>query len=283
MKNSCSDRIKLKDRRHQRKFYSRPVRHPLCYCTLYSLSFTIRKMTVAPLVGQQAQQVWKVFVGENGKKGDNQRNLSCLPAPSLKQKNLWREVCLWRLWTRLSGAARAGSRRWDVQARSVGHTGELKHASLILFLVSSLTANEIIRIHVYIVITYTFLRLCGADPTCFSSTHLPLHPPPNGHQSVTFFAHLLIVVQAGLPVHGKTKWFISSLHFYPICTTSTRGSLEKYYYSNWSQVSLSKSTQYCVKAIQPNILIHLTSFPVLLLKRKKSFEIRELMKLLSTQ
>lgn len=43
-------------------------------------------MTVAPLVGQQAQQIWKVFVGGNGEKGDNQRNLSCLPAPSLKQK-----------------------------------------------------------------------------------------------------------------------------------------------------------------------------------------------------
>lgn len=149
-----------------------------------------------------------------------------LLASSLSQaKKLWCEVWLWRLWTRLSGAARADSRRWDVPARGVAHTGELKPASLMLFLVSSLTVNEIIRIHVYIVITYTFSQLCSADLTCFFSTHLPLHPPPNGYQSVTFFAHLLTVVQAGLPVHGKTKWFISSLHFYPIWTASTQAVL----------------------------------------------------------
>lgn len=59
----------------------------------------------------------------------------------------------------------------------------------LLFLVSSLLADEIIRI--YIAVTYTFPQLCGADLTCFFSTHLPLHPPPTGYQSVTFFAHLL--------------------------------------------------------------------------------------------
>lgn len=159
-------------------------------------------------------------------KARQSRKLVLLASSLSQAKHLWCEVWLWRPWTRLSDAARVGSKRWDVQARGVAHTGELKHTSLMLFLVSSLTANEIIRIHVYIVIIYTFPQLGGVDLTCFFSTHFPLHPPPNGYQSVTFFAHLLTVVQAGLPVHGKTKWFISSLHFYPIWTTSTQAFLK---------------------------------------------------------
>lgn len=105
----------------------------------------------------------------------------------------------------------------------------------LLFLVSSLLADKIIRI--YIAVTYTFPQLCGADLTFL--LHLPPPPPTSNWQPICdIFCSFVTVVQAGPAVHGKTNWLISSLHLYPICTTSTLGSLKPYYCSNWTQMSL---------------------------------------------
>lgn len=76
------------------------------------------------------------------------------------------------------------------QAIGVDPIRELKcFSNALLFLISSMLADKIIRIN--LAITYTFPQLCDTEMTCFFSIHLPLHPPPTVYQSATIFAHLL--------------------------------------------------------------------------------------------
>lgn len=175
--------------------------------------------------------------------------------------------CVVRWLPELVWEARGASKRLCSTWRAETH---FYHAHL--FLVSSLLADEIIRL--YIAFTCTFPQLCCSDLTCFFSTYLPLHPPPTGYQSVTFFAHLLQLCRLALLCMEKQTGS------FPLCLSTPYAQHQHGALSNYitiatglrclSDLLFQQKHSILYKRFSAGCinLFHLTLLPVLLLKKK---------------